>query len=389
MSSFNRDRFTWLAYLMLGYYAYQQSAVGPLMPFLRSELSLSYTAGGLHLSAFAAGLVVSGLLTDRLARRWGRRWTFWGGVTGMVTGGILLTLGRQVQVTVLSNFIMGLFGSMLLVTIQAGLSDRHGDRRAIALTESNISASVCAMLAPVAVGGLQQAGVGWRGALWLGVGLVVLLAAVRWRTQIPTIRISTEGAPPAGRQLPATFWAYWGVIVLCVAAEWCLAFWAADFLAGVVGLPKNAASTAVSVFFMAMIAGRVIGSRLARSVPTGLLLLAALAIAAAGFPMFWLGRAPALNLVGLFVTGLGVANLFPMAMTTATGVAALRIDTASARVSMGSGLAIFSAPLLLGGVADRVGIQDAFGLVLVLLAAAGGVAVWAYRFSARRATVLV
>jgi hypothetical protein len=45
---FVRTRFTWLAYILLGYYAYLQASVGPLMPFLRSELHMSYTLEGLH-----------------------------------------------------------------------------------------------------------------------------------------------------------------------------------------------------------------------------------------------------------------------------------------------------------------------------------------------------
>ena len=51
MPTFVRDRFTWLAYLMLGYYAYLQAANGPLMPFLRADLGINYTTGGLHFSA--------------------------------------------------------------------------------------------------------------------------------------------------------------------------------------------------------------------------------------------------------------------------------------------------------------------------------------------------
>lgn len=34
-SAFVRDRFTWLAYIMLGYFAYLQAALGPALPFLR------------------------------------------------------------------------------------------------------------------------------------------------------------------------------------------------------------------------------------------------------------------------------------------------------------------------------------------------------------------
>jgi fucose permease len=185
--------------------------------------------------------------------------------------------------------------------------------------------------------------------------------------------------------LPAAYWAYWLVLVLCVAAEWCMAFWSAEFLATVAGLARGVAATAVGLFYLAMITGRVIGSRLAWVMPTGRLLLAALGVAALGFPVFWLARTPVLNVAGLFVTGLGVANLYPLALSAATGAAARQANTASARISMGAGLAILTAPLALGGVADRVGIQNAYGLVVGLLAAAVAVVVWANRIAARLA----
>ena len=70
---FARDLFTWLAYLMLGYYAYLQASLGPLMPFLSTELSLNYTISGLHFSAYALGMTLAGLSGERAAQRWGRR----------------------------------------------------------------------------------------------------------------------------------------------------------------------------------------------------------------------------------------------------------------------------------------------------------------------------
>ncbi|MEJ7653375.1 MAG: hypothetical protein WKH64_08525 [Chloroflexia bacterium] len=71
-AEFRRDRSTWLAYIMLGYFAYTQAALGPIMPFLRAELKIGYTVGALHLSAFAVGMIAVGLFGDRIAERRGR-----------------------------------------------------------------------------------------------------------------------------------------------------------------------------------------------------------------------------------------------------------------------------------------------------------------------------
>jgi hypothetical protein len=59
-SPFKRDRLTWLLYLLLGFYAFMQAALGPIVPFLRAELNLSYTVTGFHVSAFALGCLVRG-----------------------------------------------------------------------------------------------------------------------------------------------------------------------------------------------------------------------------------------------------------------------------------------------------------------------------------------
>ncbi|HEX5940985.1 MAG TPA: hypothetical protein VFY66_01850, partial [Anaerolineales bacterium] len=67
---FIRDRLTWLAYAMLAYIGFSQSILGPLMPFLRTELRLNYTLGGFLPATLATGLIISGLISDGLARRW-------------------------------------------------------------------------------------------------------------------------------------------------------------------------------------------------------------------------------------------------------------------------------------------------------------------------------
>jgi fucose permease len=386
-TSFVRDRLTWMAYFLLAYYAYTQAALGPLMPFLRSELSLSYTLAGLHLSAFALGMIGAGLTTDRLAQRWGRWAIFWGGGLGMALGALGLTLGHQAALTIASIFGMGYLGTLLLVLIQTTLSDRHGEQRVIALTESNVGSAFAAMLAPVAVGSFERWGLGWRGALALAVLAFAWLALRYHREPLPAAKPAAARFQAPRQSLPLVFWAYWLVIYLGVSIEWCLIFWGADFLEKVIGLSQVNAATMMSVFFVAMVVGRFVGSRLSRLVPSASLLLIAIGITVIGFPIFWLARFAPLNLAGLFVAGLGVANLFPLTLSLALGVAPAQADAASARVSLAGGLAILVAPLALGWVADQGGIQNAYGLVAVLAAIAAGVTFLANRLAARRETL--
>ena len=144
--AFKRTRFTWLAYLMLGYYAYLQAAIGPLMPFLSAELHMNYTMEGLHFSAFAFGAFLVGFTGNRVTQFCGRRVVFWGGGIAMALGAIALTISHQAILTLLSILLMGYAGNLLLMSIQATLSDQHGAYRSVALIEANIIASVGASL---------------------------------------------------------------------------------------------------------------------------------------------------------------------------------------------------------------------------------------------------
>jgi MFS family permease len=376
-AGFIRDRFTWLAYVMLAYFAYYQAAIGPIMPFLRTEMDLSYTVGGFHFSAFALGAFLAGLSGDRFARRFGRRAVFWGGAMGMSAGALWFVLAHQVSQTIAAALLMGFLGTLLLVVIQASLSDHHGVRRAIALTESNVGASLAAGLAPVLIGASIRLGLGWRAAV-LVIPLVLIALVLIYRRQpipeAPALVVEHDGQP---RRLPRLYWAYWLVMTLGVAIEWSLVFWGADFLNSVVGLSQTNAVTLMSVFFVAMVSGRFAGSRLTRRMQAANLLLLALAVALLGFLLYWLAIMPVANVIGLFVAGLGVANLFPMTLSVATSVAADQANQASARLTMGGGLAVMTAPLILGWTADQIGLQGAFAIVIVLFAMAGAVAVTA------------
>ncbi|MFN8456610.1 MAG: MFS transporter [Anaerolineae bacterium] len=227
---FIRDRFTWLAYFMLAYYSFTLTIIGPLMPFLRAELKLSYTVTGLHLSGFALGMVMAGLTADRFSQWWGRRPVFWGGGAGMALGAIALALSGHPVLTIFSTWLMGFLGSLLLIMIQTTLADRHGEQRAIAITESNTGASLTASFAPLIVGGFQATLIGWRGALFLALITMVLLALSFYRVAIPEAKSRGRRSAANKQRLPLVFWAYWIVNFIGVSMEWCFIFWGADFL---------------------------------------------------------------------------------------------------------------------------------------------------------------
>jgi MFS family permease len=364
-TAFHRDELTWLAFGMLGFYNYLLSGLGPLMPSLREELRLSYTIASLHFSAFAVGMILAGLVGDRFVRRYGRRTVFWSGAAGLVAGAAALTIFHTPVLTVGSVLLMGGVGSLVLILIPAILADRHGENRAVAIVEANILAATTGAMAGLLIGLGEQTPAGWRGALLLSLAIPLFLVIRFGRVALPIARPIAAQRVVATR-LPPAYWAFWVTVVLAVGIEFSLIFWGADFLVAA-GLSTSAAATTVSLFLWGMVAGRIVGRQVAQRMPTERLLLLALGVSAAGFFVYWLAPVALMAVLGLFVAGIGVANLFPLTVALALGAAPGQSNEAGARLTFASGTAILAVPLLLGALADAVGIRLAYGVVSVFL----------------------
>jgi len=184
------------------------------------------------------------------------------------------------------------------------------------------------------------------------------------------------------------FWLYWIGIVLGVSVEFCMIFWGADYLEQVLGLIKADAARAVSLFLAAMILGRILGSRLVQRFSTRSVVTSSIVIASIGFLIFWRTENSFGGLSGLFLTGLGVANLYPLLLSLAISAANGNTVQAGARATLASGTAILTLPLALGRFADRVGIRSAYAVVLLLLVSIFFISWIAARFSVGQKSVI-
>jgi MFS family permease len=361
---FRRDRLTWVAYLMLAWFAYLQAAPGLVIGHLRDELDLSYSTGGLHVAAFAAGSLVAGVISARVEGAVGRRALFWSSAALMGAGTIGLTVGRVAAMTVGSVLVLGLGGGLLLVTIQAALADHHGARRAVALTEANVAASV-AYVVLIGVLSLTAAlHVGWRAALLA----CLLVPVIAWWTNR---RLAIDAPPPsevAHDRLPGVFWIAATMLFCMVAVEWCITAWGASFVAEAAAVSTDTAVALMAGYFGGVVAGRVLGSRLTRRYDPQRLLAFALGVTAAGFAVLWPSTGPVQALGGLSLLGIGLGNLFPMGLAVTVALAPGRAVQASARAVGATSFAVLLAPLTVGTLADATSLTAALGVVPLALA---------------------
>src|SRR4051794_29251661 len=363
---FRRDRLTWTAYVVLAWFAYLQAAPGLVIAHLRDELHLSYSTGGLHVAAFAAGSMLAGMISTRLERLLGRRLLFWSAAAVMGAGAIGLTAGGVAGATVGSALVMGLGGGLLLVTIQAALADHHGERRAVALAEANVAASV-AYVALIGVLSLTAAlHAGWRVALLASLAIPALAWSSNRRLAID--------APPSSRvaqgRLPSVFWIAAAMLFCMTAAEWCIAAWGASFVVDAADVSTDTAIAMMAGYFGGVLVGRTLGSRLARRHDPARVLTLALAVTAAGFAILWPSAAPAQALLGLTLLGIGIGNLFPMGISVTVALAPAQAALASGRAVVVTSFAVLLAPLTVGSLSDATSLTTALGVVPVVLALA-------------------
>jgi fucose permease len=365
--TFHRDHFTWLAYLSLAFYAYFLNVLGPITPFLKEELRLSYTVSSFHFTAFAVGILLIGLSGHLLIERIGRWHSLWIGIIGMSLSALILLTGRSPVITIGACFLMGWIGSLILAIVPATLSEGHGELRTVALSEANMLSSIVATAAPLLVGWFARFLGVWRSALGIVAFTPIFLFLIVGRNTFPTVTSVTEELTQSNQPLPRLFWIYWVAIVLGVSVEFCMIFWSADYLEHVLGMVKADAAQAISLFLGAMILGRLAGSRLVQRFSTRQVVTVSILIASIGFLIFWRTENVLIGLSGLFLTGLGVANFYPLLLSLAMGAADRNTVQASARTTLASGTAILALPLVLGRLADAVGIRSAYGVVLLLL----------------------
>jgi MFS family permease len=363
-----RTGITWFAYFSLAYQTYLISMQGNILPFLKADLQLTYGQVSLHTSAIAIGAFVAGSIGDRIIRFFGRNAVLPVAVLGSALGALLLCYAGAAWQSVGACLVIGVASSFIPAMTSAILYDLYGDRRDIAYAESNTLCYAFAIVGPLVIGLAAWMNWNWRVGMLLGAVVGVAIVLAFRNTRIP------EGERTSGKtgvKLPPSYWAYFTLLGLGVALEFAALLWAPSYLETVVGLSRPAAAAGAGAFFAAMLVGRAVGIWLFRLFSTRALFFAAMATIVAGFLLYWLATdVPGLAVAGLFILGLGIANLFPIIIGFAMNTAGAATDRASARALVGTGLAILVSPPLLGAVADHSGLHAAQLMMPVYVVAA-------------------
>ena len=375
---FVRDRFTLSLYTPFVAWGWFLYAFSPAVPLIAAEQGISRGVAGLHGTGMALGSVVTGLTSHALTRRIGRRGQALVGA-GLTALGVTLLLAVPLTVvTVLACAIAGSGGTYLVTAAQPALLQHHGRNGTAAVTEGNALGAAVGLLAPLALGAFVAAGLGWRPAVSIEIGAVLVVALLVLR--LPrggamghgeVVAASTHGPGSTRTRFPRAFWLYWTAMVCGVAVEFATTFWASDLVIQQTDAPVSLAAASVSALVLGMAAARFVVGPLSTHRSPGGLLLIGFGVATLGWVLLWTATSPLVAMLGLVLAGLGYGTHYPLAVALALGGSGGRPDAGQGLLTLGGGLAVGLAPFLLGGAADLVGPHQAFLLVPLLLAIGG------------------
>lgn len=363
-----RDRLTWITYGQLFLFAWFNYAVGSTNALLRDEQGVSRTLSGLHSTGLATAGIIAGLISARVVAHWGRGRILRLGSIGMAAGVLVYTWpGASLPLTITGVFIIGFFGALLIVSVNAFLLAHQSKAGPASLTEANALASIAGLVAPLLVGITAATFLGWR------VGLLVIVAGVAavevWRGRSTTAYDVGQEHHAEHRNTALPKRVYWtfALIVCVLGCEFSTVFWSADLLRDQAGFAPAAAAASIVAVTSGMAIGRFFGSRLAQRIASERILRASMVITLIGFAIMWATSAGWCILLGLFVMGLGMSVHWPLGVARAVHASGGMNDRASALTSVWGSCSIALLPFVLGALADAVGIHGAFLLLPVLL----------------------
>ncbi|MGW2560981.1 MFS transporter [Streptomyces sp. NPDC001514] len=364
------------------------------IPAIKQQTGASESGLGLALLGVSAGAVVTMTLTGRLCRRFGSH-----PVT--VAAGVLMSLSIALPAMTHSTLALGLvllvFGTAyggINVAMNSAAVDLVAALRRPVMPSFHAAFSLGGMIG-AGLGGLVAAGLSPVAHLFAltGIGLLVTAAAGPMLLRHPSPARPVPPTPSSDRGRPASartsaqaaartcapaaarltgrtrrLVVLFGVIALCTAyGEGALADWGALHLEQDLNAHPGVAAAGYSLFALAMTTGRLTGTTLLERLGQTRTLVAGGATAAAGMLLGALAPTAWLALLGFAVTGLGLANIFPVAVARAGAIAGPGGVAAASTLGYGG---MLLGPPAIGFLADWFSLPVALTTVAVLAGAA-------------------
>ena len=175
-----------------------------------------------------------------------------------------------------------------------------------------------------------------------------------------------EKSGPVFRIPDRALWALGAVALISSVGEGAMADWSAVYVAEVLEAPGGMAALAFAAYSAAMTVARLSGDHLKSHFSPVMIVGAGGWIAAGGLMLVVVSNRDALTLIGFAVIGLGLANIIPIAFSTAGNFPGIPSGAGIAAVASIGYAGFFASPPLIGFLAEVTSLRGAFASMIVL-----------------------
>lgn len=367
-----------------------------LIPSVMPSITSEYQAAGLSLAAIglifparAVGSILGNLLAGVGADQLGY---------ARMVGLAALLLALSLALAGLAHPWLLFLASFVIISgtqgalgtgINALTADANPQSRSAALNTLHGVYGIGAALSPLVIGYLIEQGVAWRWMLggtaliWLFYGLVSLLL------QPPQKRVAGQRPTQLfdwSMLASAPFLALFAIAFFYNGIAYSLLGWVALFMQESAGFSAFFSVSLISIFYVALTAGRFVCAAISERVGYGATLLGLGVGITATYPLVVLSSSGLWVAVGVFLTGLSLSGLFPTALAYGSRLFPERAGAVSGTVNVSMTLGAMIPPVWTGVIAEWWSFQAALGVNYVMVLGLLVVAIYLYRTDGRPQT---
>ncbi|MFV8298577.1 MFS transporter [Mycolicibacterium fortuitum] len=294
-----------------------------LLPDIATGFRTSEPTAGHVISAYALGVVVGAPVIAALTARWPRKALLLSLMALFTVGNLASMLAPSYPTLVIARFVAGLpHGAFFGIAALAAAHLMGPQNRAKAVAYVLCGLTIATVLGVPLASWLGQA-LGWRSAFGLvvGVGLITLAAQWRWLPEhLRTMQVSSPLTELGALRRPQV-WLAVLVGMIGFGGMFAVYTYISTTMTDVTGLSRSMVPVALMVFGLGMVAGNLIGGRLADSsvVRALYLSLGSLAVLLAAFSLG--SHSPWTALPLLFGVGVAGSAVGPALQTRLMDVA--------------------------------------------------------------------
>ncbi|HZJ82210.1 MAG TPA: MFS transporter [Clostridia bacterium] len=337
---------------------------GAILPYLIDEFHLSYSSGGLLLALQAIGnlgaSLIGGIISDYVGRK-----------TVMLFGSLCFLIGFGGVFFVTSTFLLflllfmaGIGWGVMNSMVNSVVSDASGGRSST-MNLLHMFFAIGAFIAPLFIGILVRANLSWRfGPLALSFMSAILFLVFLIMPIESTKKDENEDNKGGIPFSNIRYYIFMLLLFLYVGSENSINGWMVTYLQELNIFSTIGPQDVLSIFWVAIIAGRLLNAAIHRLLTKEVLILTYSLGGSISFILFLLTSHPVLIMLWVFLMGIFFAGFYPTLVANASSI--IRGSGAAAGILMGcGGMGGAVVPYINGIVAEGRGLYAGLMVIVV------------------------